>query len=94
MAKTSKLEHAAPKANEPGEAAPIEPGKTYAKSVELGLGTHLLGTVLSIKAQRGTLLEVGRDGVTAVSGKNGRRVLVPWANIKACELYPDAPKAA
>lgn len=96
MAKSSKMEHALPKFEEPAAEsaeimAPGSPAKQYAKSVELGLGVHLLGTVLALRAQRGTKLEIREHGIMAISGKNARRVFVPWTNIKAYELMPDEP---
>lgn len=98
MAKKSALEHPQIR-SESSSQSESEPGKQYAKAVELGLGTHMLGTVLSLQAKRGTQLEITALGVIAVSGKNSRRVLVPWANVKACELMPpeaakQSPKAA
>lgn len=63
-----------------------EDTKTYAKVVHLAVGVDLLGSKTSLVASRGNTLEVTALGVMAISGKNGRKILIPFPNIKACEL--------
>lgn len=63
--------------------------KVLAKTIHLGLGLDLLGAKTSLSANRGTELEVTPLGVKANSGKNERVILIPWANIKGCELFPE-----
>lgn len=74
----------------PTESPRAAPTKILAKAFQLGLACDLLGSVMTFSAARGTELEVTPLGVKMISGKSGRVMLVPWANIKACELYPDA----
>lgn len=63
--------------------------KRLAKIVHMGIGCDLLGSQTSLNANRGNLLEVTDLGIVAVSKKNGRRVLIPWSNVRGCELYPE-----
>lgn len=63
--------------------------KVLAKSVHLGLGLDLLGSKMSLSAKRGNELEITPMGVLATN-KEGRRVLVPWANIKGVELESES----
>jgi len=65
----------------------------HAKTVQLGLGVDLLGSRMSLNASRGNTLKLHEFGVIATSGKNGRRVLVPWSNIKGVELFSDETPA-
>jgi hypothetical protein len=65
-----------------------EPKKILAKTVQLGLGVDLLGSALSLNSRTGNILEVTPLGIKAISKKTNRVVLVPWANIRAAELYP------
>lgn len=67
-------------------------GKVLAQSVHLGLGLDLLGSKMSLNAKAGNELEVTALGVIA-SNKDGRRVLIPWANIKGLELERGNAKA-
>lgn len=59
--------------------------KVLAKAVHLGLGVDLLGSKTSLNAKSGNELEVTPLGIKA-TGRSGRVVLVPWANIKGVEL--------
>jgi hypothetical protein len=61
-------------------------GKVLAKTVQLGIGVDLLGSMMSLSSSRGNELEVTPLGVKATSKKNGRVVLIPWANIRGVEL--------
>lgn len=65
------------------------PAKLFAKTVHLGVGTHLISSKESLAASRGNTLEVTPMGVLAISGKNNRKILIPWANVRAVELQPD-----
>lgn len=60
-----------------------------ARTVELGIGTHHLGSKTSLQAVKGNELECTEFGVIAKSGKNGRRILIPWPNVRALELMPE-----
>jgi hypothetical protein len=60
--------------------------KVLAKTVQLGIGVDMLGSAMSLNNSRGNILEVTPLGVRAVSKKNGRVVLLPWANIRGVEL--------
>lgn len=67
---------------------PVVDKRVLAKTVQLGVGVDLLGSALSLNAKLGNILEVTPIGIRAVSKKNGRIVLIPWANIRAAELIP------
>lgn len=60
--------------------------KVYAKVVHLAVGVDLLGSKTSLVAKKGNTLEVTKLGIIATSGNNGRRLLIPFPNVKACEL--------
>lgn len=62
------------------------PKKVYAKVVHLAVGVDLLGSKTSLVAKKGNTLEVTPLGILAVSGNNGRKLLIPFPNVKACEL--------
>lgn len=64
-------------------------GKVIAKIIHLGVGVDLLGSKTSLSTQRGNELEVTPLGVIASSAKTGRKVLIPWANIRGCELFSE-----
>lgn len=68
------------------EETQVQSGKILAKVVQLGIGVDLLGAALSLQSKKGNELEVTPLGIKATSAKNGRVVLIPWANIRACEL--------
>lgn len=61
-------------------------GKIYAKVVHLAVGVDLLGSKTSLVAKKGNTLEVTPLGILAVSGNNGRKLLIPFPNVKAAEL--------
>ena len=85
MARPKKTEEAL--VNE--DVAPMaEPAreKVLAKMVQLGLGIDMLGSVLSLQSKRGNELEVTPIGIKAYSEKSKRTILIPWANIRGCEL--------
>ena len=63
--------------------------KLFAKHVQLGLGTDYLKGKTTIQASRGNTLEVTPMGIIAISGKNSRRLLIPWANIRGVELLKE-----
>jgi hypothetical protein len=60
--------------------------KIYAKVVHLAVGVDLLGSKTSLVAKKGNTLEVTPLGILAVSGNNGRKLLIPFPNVKAAEL--------
>jgi len=62
------------------------PKKIYAKVVHLAVGVDLLGSKTSLVAKKGNTLEVTPLGILAVSGNNGRKLLIPFPNVKAAEL--------
>lgn len=71
---------------------------TKIKTAHLGLGLDLLGSQTSLQAGKrtGNSIELwwetgpsGQEaclGLKTTSGKNGRQVCVPWANLKGLEL--------
>lgn len=64
--------------------------KVLAKSIEMGIGASMLASRMTLQATGGTELECTPFGVIATSGKAAKRkILIPWANIRACELQPD-----
>jgi hypothetical protein len=67
-------------------ALEISDDKVYARVVHLAVGVDLLGSKTSLVANRGNKLEVTKLGIIATSGKNGRKILIPYPNVKACEL--------
>lgn len=76
---------AAPKKDE------TQPKKIMAKVVHLGLGLDLIGSKTSVNNRQADL-EVGPMGITMRSKSTNRVVLLPWANIKGCELLPEGDK--
>ena len=56
-----------------------------AKAAQLGVGVDLLGSKTSLVAGRGNQLLVTNIGIEAISGRNGRKLTIPYANIKAFE---------
>lgn len=60
--------------------------KVYAKAVHLAVGVDLLGSKTSLVSNRGNTLEVTQLGIVATSSKNGRKILIPYPNVKALEL--------
>lgn len=60
--------------------------KVYAKVVHLAVGVDLLGSKTSLVSKKGNTLEVTNLGVVATSGVNGRKLLIPYTNVKALEL--------
>ena len=67
------------------DVEPTEP-KVFAKVVHLAVGVDLLGSKTSLVAKKGNTLEVTKLGIIATSGNNGRKLLIPFPNVKACEL--------
>lgn len=65
--------------------APLK--KIYAKVVQLGVGLDLIGSKSTV-SNRDAILEVISLGVKMISKKTKREVLLPWSNIKGCELVP------
>ncbi len=73
---------------EAGWAKPDEilPEVMLAKTVQLHVGVDLLGSKASLQSGRMATLEVHEYGIIAISKKNNRKVLIPWTNIRGCEL--------
>lgn len=59
------------------------------KTVQFAVGVDLLGSKMTLTAQRGTELELTGVGVMAHSRSTGRTVLIPFSNIKGLELLPE-----
>lgn len=62
--------------------------KLLAKVVHLSEGVDLMRGIKSIHA-KDSILEVTNYGIIATSKKNKRVIIIPWANIKGAELFPD-----
>ena len=65
-----------------------EKNKNAVKVVQLIVGLDLIGSKVSMN-YRESDMEATPFGVLATSKKNGRRILVPWANVKGCEMFSD-----
>jgi hypothetical protein len=63
------------------------------KTVQMAIGVDLLGSKLSLSSSKNIELEATGLGVVATSKGTGRIVLIPWPNVKGCEMFPDAPVA-
>lgn len=61
--------------------------KVLAKTVQLYAGLDLIGSKMSVSYKTAEL-EVTPLGVKMHSKKTKRNVLIPWTNIKGCELMP------
>lgn len=66
-------------------AKPTPPSRVYAKVVHLYAGLDLIGSKTSVTV-RDSELEITPVGIRMTSKKTGRIVLLPWSNIKGCEL--------
>lgn len=62
--------------------------KILARVVHLYTGLDLIGSKTSINASQGEV-EVTPIGIKVTSKKTSRIVLIPWANVKGCELMPE-----
>lgn len=71
--------------------AALEP-LAFAKIVQMGIGVDLLGAAMSLSTRQGNRLAITAIGIVAHSKKTGRCVLVPWANVRGCELERIQPK--
>jgi hypothetical protein len=60
--------------------------------VEMGLGSSLLASQTSMSIDTGTKMWIHSLGVIALNSK-GRKVLVPWANIRCIELADSVRKS-
>jgi hypothetical protein len=65
--------------------------KVYAKKVEYQIGPECMGLAKQSVAAHAEI-EVTPIGAKVTSKKTSKTVLVPWGNIKACELMP-TPKS-
>lgn len=74
--------------------APPKKQKQLAKVVHMHAGVELIGSRTSMAYKPGkNELEVTALGVKAWSKETNRTVLVPWANIRGCELMPMADES-
>lgn len=64
--------------------------KVLAKVFHMVVGVDLIGSKTSLAHSRNMELEVTPLGVIARSKGSKRNVLIPWTNIKGCELFPDS----
>lgn len=64
------------------------PKKVLVQTLHLYAALELMGAKSSVQA-KGSEMEVTPIGVKVTSRKNGRVILVPWSNIKGCELMPE-----
>ena len=63
-------------------------GKIYVKVCHLHQGLDLIGSATSMHF-RNAEMEVTPIGIKTISIKTGRIVLLPWTNIRGCELFPE-----
>jgi hypothetical protein len=61
------------------------------KTIQLAVGCDLIGSNMSLSAERGTILELTPYGVEVRSKKTKRVIGITFANIKAMEFYPEIP---
>lgn len=62
-----------------------EPKPQLVKQLHMHIGADLIGSKTSLSATRGTVLTLTSNGVVAVNS-NGRKILIPFSNIKCLEL--------
>ncbi len=65
----------------------VSKSKVMAKVVHLYAGLELIGSKSSV-SHREAEIEVTPMGLRIVSKKTKRLILIPWANVKGCELFP------
>lgn len=70
------------------EKAAKSAGKVLCETVQLYAGLDLIGSKQSVHCKT-ALLEVTPMGVKMTSKKTNRVILLPWSNIKGCELMPE-----
>jgi hypothetical protein len=63
------------------ESAPV-----LVKKMHMHIGVDLIGSKTSLAASKTTVLTLTDVGVHAVSG-SGRKILIPFSNIKGIELF-------
>ena len=56
------------------------------KTVQLAIGLDLIGSKTSLQAGRNYDLTATQIGVICHSKGSGRAILIPWPNVKGCEL--------
>lgn len=66
------------------------PKKVLASKFQMVVGVDLIGSKMSMAASKNIKLEVTPIGIVAVSKGSGRTILIPWTNIKGCELYTNS----
>jgi hypothetical protein len=62
--------------------------KVLAKVVQFYAGLDLMGSKMS-SSSRDAEIEVTPIGVKIISKKSKRTILIPWSNVKGCELFPE-----
>lgn len=62
--------------------------KVLAKTVHLYAGLDLIGSKSTISSREAEI-EVTPIGMRVVSKKTKRVILLPWANVKGAELFPE-----
>lgn len=67
---------------------PPKAPKVLAKTVQLYAGLDLIASKQSVHTREAEL-EVTPLGIKMTSRKNGRVILLPYSNIKGCELMPN-----
>lgn len=63
--------------------------KVLAKAFHMVVGVDLIGSKTSLSTSKNMELEVTPLGIIARSKASKRNVLIPWTNIKGCELFPE-----
>lgn len=66
------------------------PKKVLASKFQMVVGVDLIGSKMSMAASKNIQLEVTPIGIVAISKGSGRTILIPWTNIKGCELYTNS----
>lgn len=61
--------------------------KVLVKELHMHQGLDLIGAKTSVSARLGEI-EATPLGAKVTSKKTGRVILIPWANVKGCELLP------
>ena len=62
--------------------------KILAKTTHLYAGLELIGSKTSIHSREAEM-EIVPFGIKVTSKKTKRVILLPWANVKGCELLPE-----
>jgi hypothetical protein len=71
--------------------APQPKSKTLIKAFHMVVGCDLIGAKSSLATSKNMTLEATPYGVKAYSASSKRNILIPWTNVKGCELFADVP---